>query len=165
MEGAVDAGAVLMRPSYARSPCKEPGTVRAFSFAMRLVVRLLVLAILGLGEIGGDAWVGMLHVLTCHCCETEAGSCCSRKSAEETPSIAERGCACAIAPADPSPASAPVVADTPLPVPLAYLAEIPAAWIEPATPVFHPPEPRGRTSRFLFGSGGERTAFLGTARL
>ena len=47
----------------------------------------------------------------------------------------------------------------------ARLAEIPAAWIDPATPVFHPPEPRGRTSRFLFGSGGERTAFLGTARL
>lgn len=137
--------------------------MRAFSFAMRLVIRLLVLAILGLGEIGGDAWVGMLHVLSCKCCETDARTSCCKKPAEESPNLAERGCACAIAQADPSPASAPVVGDPPLRAPVAC---VPVAWIGPAIPAFHPPEPPGRrTARFLHGSGGERTAFLGSARL
>ena len=145
----------------------------------------LAIALMSLVQIGGEAWVEIVHVLGCECCETDSqsGGCCSRESGGEATRVAARneaGCACAVVPPD-SPlqvASVPSDGDTSL---RRHLAVSP----EPS-PVVGRPEPRSlqasrvdepppwalarassasRPDRFLIGSGGERVSCLGSTLL
>lgn len=148
---------------------------------MRVIGQVLVLVLAALGQVGEDGWLGLLHRLACECCEGhETQGCCSAPAGEAGPVLAapaDGGCACAVLPSEPSSATPGIPAaggswreDQEPDAPAAWSAPANGWMVAARTP---DPPPRvvhpaggfdGFSRRLLFGSGGERSACLGSAR-